>query len=134
MMGRTTTVTPDFPLIVSDIENPTEYDEIFFQRGGYIEIKVGAELTIDKITEDDGSLGGKIPTTNLNSSQKKNWNYDIIIVSEDGIDGKKGQKGEDGATSANGKNGRDGCNNFDQVRHGVTFWDIFLQNMEEKRP
>lgn len=105
---RITTVSKDFPLIVSDTSQPMEYDTIYFEQGGYIEIRCGSKFTINKILPSDDSIKvsrnmrfGKPVTT-------QGWDYDIIVTGRDGEDGGDGGKGGEGGIGGNGGNGGNG--------------------------
>lgn len=106
--GRITMISKDFPLIVSDTSQPMEYDTIYFEKGGYIEIRCGSKFSINKLVKYDESMNIEKPSLDRMTKNQISWDYDIIVVGRDGEDGDEGGNGGIGGTGANGGNGGDG--------------------------
>lgn len=105
---RITTVSKDFPLIVSDTSQPMEYDTIYFEQGGYIEIRCGSKFSINKILPSGDAVGVDKTKKESLAVTNSGWDYDIIVTGRDGADGESGGVGGDGGAGANGGNGGDG--------------------------
>lgn len=105
---RITTVSKDFPLIVSDTSQPMEYDTIYFEQGGYIEIRCGSKFTINKILPCDDSIMAARTKRFDKPVTNQGWDYDIIVTGRDGENGGNGGDGGEGGIGGNGGNGGDG--------------------------
>lgn len=108
-------ITKECPLIVYDNSDTMEYDTVFLDQGGYIELRAGSRFTIDKLVRE--SLLNLDASIIRNSSKDKDcltktvdWQYDIIVTSTPGKKGSNGADGGNGGEGAGGGYGGDGAN------------------------